>query len=119
MYIDYLKIDKVIGPLIEMSGVKDVSYGEVVDIKGKDGSYKKGKVIKIDEDNVVIQVFENTSGLSTNNVSVTFSNGAFELPLSRDILGRTFDGLGRPLDIGGEIYSRTKHNINGRPMNPV
>lgn len=116
---EYLRIDKVVGPLIEISGVTDVSFGEVVDILEKDGTTKKGKVIKIEEDHVVVQVFEKTAGLSTNNASITFRNEAFELPLSKDILGRTFDGLGRPLDIGGEIYSRKRSNINGRPINPV
>ena len=116
---DYLKIDKVIGSLVEVSGVEEISYGEVVDLMTKDGSVKKGKVIKIQEDHVVIQVFESTSGLSTKNTSITFENQPFELSLSRDILGRTFDGLGRPLDVGGEIYSRKKSNINGRPINPV
>jgi V/A-type H+-transporting ATPase subunit B len=116
---EYLKIDKVIGPLIEMSGVTDVSYGELVDIKENDGTIKNGKIIKIKEDNVVIQVFENTSGLSTSNASISFKNEAFELPLSKDILGRTFDGLGRPIDAGGDIFSRKKYNINGRPINPV
>ncbi len=116
---DYLKIDKVVGSLVEVSGVEEISYGEVVDLMTKDGSVKKGKVIKIQEDHVVIQVFESTSGLSTKNTSITFENQPFELSLSRDILGRTFDGLGRPLDVGGEIYSRKKSNINGRPINPV
>lgn len=116
---EYLKIDKVVGSLVEVSGVEDVFYGEVVDLITKDGSMKKGKVIKIEADHVTIQVFENTSGLSTKNASIIFENQAFELPLSRDILGRTFDGLGRPLDIGGEVYSRKKSNINGRPINPV
>ncbi|MFZ7131732.1 MAG: V-type ATP synthase subunit B [Eubacteriales bacterium] len=116
---EYLKIDKVIGPLIEMSNVQGISYGEVVDVKGTDGTVKKGKVIKIEEDKIIIQVFENTSGLSTSNISVEFKGEAFELPLSKDILGRVFDGLGRPLDKGGEIFSRKKYNINGRPINPV
>lgn len=116
---EYLRIDKVIGPLIEMSGAHGVSYGEVVDIKDDDGNIKKGKVIKIEENKVIIQVFENTSGLSTSRISVKFTDEAFELPLSKDILGRTFDGLGRPLDMGGEIYTRNKYNINGRPINPV
>ncbi|NTW72205.1 MAG: V-type ATP synthase subunit B [Eubacteriaceae bacterium] len=116
---EYLKIDKVIGPLIEMSNVKDISFGEVVDIKSSDGAMKKGKVIKIDGDRVIIQVFESTSGLSTGNSSVTFTDEAFELSLSKDILGRVFDGLGRPADAGGELYTRKKYNINGRPINPV
>ncbi|MPW24620.1 V-type ATP synthase subunit B [Alkalibaculum sp. M08DMB] len=116
---EYLKIDKIIGPLIEMSNVNDVFFGEVVDIMSSDGVIKKGKVIKIEEKKVVIQVFENTSGLSTNNSSISFTKEAFELSLSKEILGRSFDGLGRPLDQGGAIYSRNKLNINGRPINPV
>lgn len=116
---EYLKIDKVIGPLVEMSNVKGVAYGEVVDIKNKDGEVKKGKVIRLDKDKVTIQVFEITSGLSTENSSIRFKDEAFELPLSKDILGRVFDGLGRPADMGGDVYSRNKYNINGRPINPV
>jgi V/A-type H+-transporting ATPase subunit B len=116
---EYLKIDKVVGPLVELSNVQDVAYGEVVDIKTTDGVVKKGKVIRLDQDKATIQVFENTSGLSTENASVKFLDEAFELPLSREILGRVFDGLGRPADQGGPIYSRKKYNINGRAINPV
>lgn len=116
---EYLKIDKVVGPLVEISNVQDVAYGEVVDIRTNEGVTKKGKVIRLDEEKVTIQVFENTSGLSTENASVKFLDEAFELPLSKDILGRVFDGLGRPADMGGPIYSRKKYNINGRAINPV
>ncbi|MFZ7121030.1 MAG: V-type ATP synthase subunit B [Eubacteriaceae bacterium] len=115
---EYLKIDKVVGPLVEMSNVDDISYGEVVDIK-VNNEIKKGKVIKIEENKVIIQIFENTSGISTNNSSVVFTKSAFELPMSKDILGRVFDGLGRPMDDGGQIFSRKYFNINGRPINPV
>ncbi|MBF7096560.1 V-type ATP synthase subunit B [Alkalibacter mobilis] len=119
MIKEYLKIDKVVGPLVEVSNVEDVAYGEVVDIKSRNGEIKKGKVIRLDEDKATIQVFENTSGLSTDNSSIKFRDEAFELPLSKEILGRVFDGLGRPADLGGEIFSRRKYNINGRAINPV
>lgn len=116
---EYLKIDKVIGPLVEITNVSDVAYGEVVDIKTNEGVVKKGKVIRLDREKATIQVFENTSGLSTENSSVKFLQEAFELPLSREILGRVFDGLGRPVDQGGPVFSRRKYNINGRAINPV
>lgn len=116
---EYLKIDKVIGPLVEIANVSDVAYGEVVDIKTNEGIVKKGKVIRLDREKATIQVFENTSGLSTENSSVKFLEEAFELPLSREILGRVFDGLGRPVDQGGPVFSRRKYNINGRAINPV
>lgn len=115
---EYLKLDKVDGPLIFISGVDHVSYGEIVKITIEDQT-RTGKVIKIEEDRAVIQVFEGTSGLSTNNVSVYFTGEAFELNLDQSILGRKFNGVGQPIDNGGEVYSDKKYNINGRPINPV
>jgi V/A-type H+-transporting ATPase subunit B len=115
---EYLRIDKVDGPLIFVSGIDDVFYGEIVEIDVRDEK-RKGKVIKIDGDIVVIQVFEGTSGLSNTNASIYFTGKAFELNLNESILGRTFNGVGNPIDNGGEIYSSESYNINGRPINPV
>jgi len=115
---EYLKIDKVDGPLIFVSGIKDVFYGEIVEILVGDEK-RKGKVIRIEKENVAIQVFEGTSGLSNTNSAIHFSGKAFELNLNESILGRTFNGVGNPIDNGGEIYSSTSYNINGRPINPV
>ncbi|MEA1974458.1 MAG: V-type ATP synthase subunit B [Bacillota bacterium] len=115
---EYLRIDKVDGPLIFLSGINDVFYGEIVEIDVRDEK-RKGKVIKIEGDTVVIQVFEGTSGLSNTNASIYFSGKAFELNLNEDILGRTFNGVGDPIDNVGEIYSDKSYNINGRPINPV
>jgi Archaeal/vacuolar-type H+-ATPase subunit B len=78
-----------------------------------------GRVIKIDGDSVVVQVFGSTMGIATDNTKVTFKGKPFEIPLSREILGRTFDGIGRPIDGGGDIYSEKTYNVNGRPINPV
>ncbi|MFZ5968599.1 MAG: V-type ATP synthase subunit B [Bacillota bacterium] len=116
---EYLLLDKVEGPLVIISGVEEVAYGEILDITLDNGKSRKGKVIKIEGNSVVAQVFEGTSGVSTQNASVRFTGKPFELPLSADILGRTFNGIGRPMDGGGEIYSSRAYNVNGRPMNPV
>ena len=116
---EYLTLDKIEGPLIILSGVKHAAYGEVVRIKVDGGKDRMGKVIRIDGEQVIAQVFEGTSGLSTRNVSVTFTGDPFEISLSHEILGRTFNGVGHPIDDGGEIYSGQMYNINGRPINPV
>ncbi len=118
MRVKYLKLQKVEGPLIVLSGVREAVFGEVVDIEVQDQGHKKGKVVQIDGDRVIIQVFEGTSGISLNNTSVAFSGKPMEIPLSKDILGRTFNGVGEPID-GAGFYSDRKYDINGRPINPV
>jgi len=119
MRLKYLKLQKVEGPLIILSGAKEAVFGEVVDIEVEQEGHKKGKVVQIDGDKVIIQVFEGTSGISLNNASVSFTGKPMEIPLSRDILGRTFNGIGNPIDGGLQILSANKVNINGRPINPV
>ena len=116
---EYLMLDKIQGPLVVVSGVKDVSYDEIVDIVVDGKEKKKGKVVQILNDKAIIQVFEPTSGLSVHNSAVSFTGKPLEISLSKDILGREFNGLGEPRDGGGMIYSSKKYNVNGRPMNPV
>lgn len=116
---EYLILDRVEGPLIELSGVEGAAYGEIIKIKLNNGEEKRGKVIKIDNDKVIAQVFEGTSGLSTNNSLVSFTGKPLEIFVSKEILGRTFNGVGEPIDGGGEIFSGVPVDINGRPMNPV
>lgn len=116
---EYLMLDKVQGPLIILSEVKDAAYDEIVDIIVDGNQKKKGKVVQIQNDKAIIQVFEPTAGMSVENTSVSFTGKPLEISLSKDILGREFNGLGEPVDGGGEIYSSKKYNINGRPINPV
>lgn len=116
---EYLKLEKVEGPLIVLSNIEDVAYDEMVDIKIDNGETRKGKVIKIDGDKVVVQVFEGTAGISTHNTSVKFMGEPLKLPLSKEILGRTFNGIGAPSDGAYQIISQNKYNVNGRPINPV
>jgi len=117
---EYLQIDKVVGSLIQISDVDDVFYGEVVDIvEISTGNIKKGKVIKIEEKNVIIQVFQNTAGLAAGNSIIKFTGEAFNLPMSLDLQGRIFNGIGQPIDNGSDIFSLVEANINGRPINPM
>ena len=116
---EYLKLQKVEGPLVVLSDIKDVAYGETVSIKLNDGELRKGKVIKIDGDKIIVQVFEGTTGISTDNSSVKFLGEHLTIPLSKEILGSTFNGVGEPIDDGYQILSAYKQNINGRPINPV
>ena len=116
---EYLKLDRVQGALIELSKIHRVGYGEIVEIEDQLGDRKVGRVIKIDDDKVVVQVFGATMGMSIENSKVSFKGKPFEIPLSKKILGRTFNGIGRPIDGGGDIYSEKTYNVNGRPINPV
>ena len=117
---EFLLLDKIEGPLILLSDVKDAAYDEMVDIYVNNGEEpRKGRVVLIDGDKAVIQVFGSTTGFSVRNTSVRFSGKPLTIPLTPEILGRTFNGIGRPMDGGGELYASRKGNINGRPINPV
>lgn len=116
---EYLKLDKVEGPLIVLSNIDDVAYDEIVHIKMDNGEMRKGKVIKIEGTTVVVQVFEGTTGISIGNTSVKFTGEPLKLPLNKEILGRSFNGIGEPVDGSYQIISKMKYNVNGRPINPV
>ncbi len=116
---EYLKLEKVEGPLIVLTNVHDVQYGELVSIRVDGSENRKGKVILIDGTRVVVQVFEGTAGISANNAAVTFTGEPMTVPVSEEILGRTFNGVGEPIDGMGEVLTNVRRNINGRPINPV
>lgn len=118
MKIKYLKIKKIEGPLIILEGVKDASFDEMVEIEIEGREIRKGKVVQIDRDRVIIQVFEGTTGMSLTNTRISFAGKPLEIALSKDILGRVFNGIGEPLD-GVPLFSAGKYDIHGRPMNPV
>lgn len=116
---EYLQIDKIEGPLIVLEHVDHASYGEIIQIVTEGKKTRMGKVIRIDGDQVIAQVFEGTQGLSRYNSAVKFTGKPFEINISKEVLGRTFNGVGKPIDQGGYIYSQKVYNINGRPINPV
>lgn len=116
---EYLHLNRVKGDLIVLEGVKNAAYGEILNITLEDGRKRNGKIVAVQGDKVVAQVFQGTQGVSTNNVAVNFTGKPLEIPLSIDILGRQFNGLGQSVDGIGPIYSSKRYNVNGRPMNPV
>lgn len=115
----YLKLEKIEGPLIVLKGVKDVSYDEMMEIVIDEKEKRRARVVRIQGDTIIAQVFEGTSGISTENAAVTFTGKPLEISLNKDILGRIFNGIGEPIDGLDNIVSKKKYNVNGRPMNPV
>ncbi len=119
MKVRYLKLEKVEGPLVVMDDVTDAVYDEIVAIELPGGRQRMGKVIQIDGQRVIIQVFQGTSGIALHNASISFTGKPMDIYVSKELLGRVLDGIARPIDGAGEIYSGEMRGVNGRPMNPV
>ena len=115
---EYSTAKDIIGPLILVEGVEGITYGELTDIKLADGTTRRGSVLEVNGDRAIVQVFEGTAGLSPQNITVKFLGKGVELGVSQDMLGRVFDGFGRPIDDGPAIIPEKWLNINGNPMNP-
>ena len=115
---EYKTISEVAGPLLMVEGVEGVKYEELVDIELPTGEIRRGRVLEISEDKAVVQMFEDTRGISMQDSKARFLGRVMELPVSVDMLGRVFNGAGRPKDKGGEIIAETKLNVNGSPINP-
>jgi V/A-type H+-transporting ATPase subunit B len=116
---EYKTVKEVAGPLMVVEGVEDVAFGEVVRIRTGTGEERNGQVLESRENLSIVQVFEGTSGIDTENTSVRFTGDTMKLSVSKDMVGRFFDGLGRPIDDGPEIISDIKLDINGAPINPT
>ena len=119
MLIDYLGVREINGSLIVLDDVEGAAFEEVVDIRLDDGTLRQGRVVQMEGSRVVIQVFEGTRGISLDNTRTRFKGHPMELSLSPEVLGRVFDGAGRPIDGLGDIYPAARANINGTPINPV
>lgn len=119
MSIQYIGLNQVTGPLIALENVKGVGFEEVASIKLDDGTERIGRVVQMDGDKVILQVFEETKGLSLTNTRTSFAGKPLEIALSKDILGRIFNGAGKPIDNLGYIYPEKYADINGKPLNPV
>ena len=115
---EYTSVVEITGPLMIVDNVSDVSYGEVVEIITAGGEIRTGQVLDAMTNKAVVQVFERTSGLDTKNTVVRFLGETMKIPVSIDVLGRIFDGAGRPMDGKGEIIPEDRRNIEGNPMNP-
>ena len=119
MIIDYVGVKEINGPLIVIDGVQGASYEEIVDIRLDDGTSRQGRIVQIAGQRVVVQVFEGTRGVSLKNTKTRLTGHPMELPLSPEMIGRIFDGVGRPIDGLGEIFPEKRLNVNGTPINPV
>lgn len=116
--VEYTTVSKVAGPLIIVQGVKDVAYNEVVRIKTSTGEERTGQVLEAFMDKAIVQVFEGTKGLDTDKTSVRFIGETMKLGVSKDMLGRIFDGTGNPLDDAPPIIPEERRDVNGDPINP-
>ena len=116
---EYRTIQEVTGPLMLIEGVENVTYNELGEIELADGQVRRCKVLEIDGDSALVQLFEASTGINLSNSKVRFLGHAMELGVSEDMLGRVFDGLGRTTDGGPEILPEKRMDINGLPMNPA
>ena len=119
MIVRHLKLDGINGSLVTLNGVKEAANEEIVELHLQDGTVRTGRVVKIDGEEVTVQVFEGTRGVSMENTATVFTDKPMEVALSPEILGRVFDGLGRPIDGLGPVYPVEKRDVNGSPINPV
>jgi V/A-type H+-transporting ATPase subunit B len=116
--IEYTTVSEVAGPLIIVTGIKDVAYNEVVKIKTSKGEERTGQVLEAFMDKAIVQVFEGTKGLDTEKTSVRFIGETMKLGVAKDMLGRVFDGTGNPIDDAPPIIPEDRREINGNPINP-
>ncbi|MCD7729815.1 MAG: V-type ATP synthase subunit B [Clostridia bacterium] len=119
MYKEYKTITEVVGPLMIVEGVEGVKYNELVDIICGDGELRRGKVLEINKDKAVVQLFENSQGLQISQAKARFLGHSQQLAVSRDMLGRVFDGMGNPRDGGDPVIPEKVMDINGEPINPA
>ena len=116
---EYRSVTQVAGPLMIVEGVEEVAFGEVVYIRTPGGDNRMGQVLESQENVAIVQVFEGTRGLDTDQTRVRFAGDIMRISLSKEILGRSFDGLGRPIDGGPEIIPEARLSITGAAINPT
>lgn len=115
----YKGLSQINGPLVALEGVEDASFDELVELYDEDGSQRLGRIIEIKGDKVLIQVFGQTEGMSRSNTQTKFTGKPIELGVSEELLGRSFNGSGQPIDDQGPVFVEGYRDINGRVMNPV
>ena len=118
MSIEYLGLSQISGPLVVLEGVRGAAYDEIVEFTIDGNEKRLGRIIEDYEDKAVIQVFEGTDGMSLTNTHTVLTGHPMELAVSSEILGRTFDGIGRPIDGLGPVRAEARLNVNGLPLNP-
>lgn len=119
MLKEYSTIREIVGPLMLVEGVEGVKYNELVEIRQANGEIRSGKVLEINRDKALVQLFEPSQGIKMATSKARFLGHSIELGVSEDMLGRVFDGMGRPRDGGSPIIPEKRMDINGQPINPV
>jgi len=119
MIREYKTIQEINGPLMVVRKVEGVTYDELGEIQLPNGDVRRCKVLEVNGDNAVVQLFESSAGINLKDSSVRFLGHPLELPVSGDMLGRVFNGMGRPIDGGPEILAEERRDINGLAMNPA
>ncbi len=119
MLKEYKSVTEVVGPLMLVEGVEGVNFEELVDIKLHTGEHRRGRVIEIDKDRAMVQLFEGSTGINLESTSVRFLGRPLQLAVSEDMIGRAFNGLGEAIDDGPDIIPEDKRDVNGTAINPV
>ena len=118
MHREYLTVSNIVGPLVVVEKIADVKYGELVEIETGQGLLRRGTVLDVSTERAIVQVFEGTAGLDVDRSRVRFLGRSQSLGVSEEIIGRVFDGSGRPKDGGPQIIAQKHLDINGSPINP-
>lgn len=119
MLKEYKSIKEIVGPLMLVDGVEGVKYDELVEIEQRDGDIRRGKVLEINRDKALVQLFEGSQGIEMSTSKARFLGRSLSLAVSEDMLGRVFDGMGNPKDGGAPIIPEKRLDINGQPINPA
>lgn len=119
MLKDYKSITEIVGPLMVVEGVEGVKYEELVEIQMQNGEKRRGRVLEINNDKAMVQLFEGSAGINLKETNVRFLGKPLELGVSGDMIGRVFDGLGSPIDDGPALIPEQRLDINGSPINPA
>lgn len=119
MLKEYKSIKEIVGPLMLVEGVSGVKYDELVEIEQEDKSIRLGKVLEVNEDKALVQLFESSQGIRMSTSKARFVGHGLEFAVSEEMLGRVFDGMGRPKDGGRAVIPEKRMNINGEPINPT
>ncbi|GHU78057.1 V-type ATP synthase subunit B [Clostridia bacterium] len=119
MSVEYTGLSEINGAFVVLEGVTDAAFEEIVELRVDGYSEKLGRVVQLHGDKAIIQVFKGTEGISLTNTTTKFTGKPMQIKLSEEILGRVFDGLGKPIDGMGEVYAEVLRDVNGKSINPV
>ena len=119
MAVEYLGLSKINGPLAVLEGVRGAAYDEIVEMTVNGSEPRLGRIIEIYGDRAVIQVYEGTDGMALRNTHTRLTGHPMEIGVSEEMLGRTFNGIGAPIDGLGDIEPDMTLDVNGKPLNPV